>query len=426
MPYAVLRVAKIKTQAHALAATSHNYRQRPVPNADLDEARPNREYVNHEQKDYWSLAQARIEEAGVKRIRSDSVRAMEVILTGSPEAFVRDKEGRAADYSKSKWAQDNLHFLQKQFGKENVVSFTLHQDEKTPHIHAVVVPITEKKTLSADQLFNPQSLRRLQTEYAEAMREHGMSRGVEFSQAQHQPMRRLYGQEAQVSRKVAELSQAPAPETFELRDPPLLGREAWKREEEARINAEISRQVSQAQERAQKLAELAQGNTAAAERVKTLQKQLHTAEGLKQLHFTDLQQTRQENNANSQALDSVAVAYVQGGNLSKFREYGELVREQTRQQMVAIIEQTLRQPVRNVQDFQGKLEQAGYLVQRPAEGQAAEFVHEATGARFGVDQVKPNGQPLKGQIAEAIERTQHQILKQERSRGQSRSGGIGI
>lgn len=416
MPYAVLRVAKIKTQAHALAATAHNYRQKAVPNAELDEARPNREYVNREQKDYWSLAEARIQEAGVKRVRSDSVRAMEVILTGSPEGFVRDKEGRAADYSKSKWAQDNLHFLQKQFGKENVVSFTLHQDEKTPHIHAVVVPITEKKTLSADQLFNPQSLRRLQTEYAEAMQAHGLSRGVEHSQAQHQPMRRLYGQEAQVSKQVTELSQTPAPEAFELRDPPLLGREAWKREEEARINAEIARQVGQAQERAQKLAELAQGHTAAAGRVKTLQQQLHTAEGLKQLHFTDLQTTQEENVATGQVLNSMAVAYAQGEDLSKFKEYGEVIREQTRQDLTTTLEQALRQPMRSEQVLRDKLQAAGYQVEAAPEGKAA-LVHQETGARFLTKEILPNGRPLGEQLREAIERTAKQVQQQQKSRG---------
>lgn len=419
MPYAVLRVAKIKTQAHALAATAHNYRQRPVPNAELDEARPNREYLNREQKDYWSLAQARIEEAGVKRVRSDSVRAMEVILTGSPEGFVRDKEGRAVDYSKSKWAQDNLHFLQKQFGAKNVVSFTLHQDEKTPHIHAVVVPITEKNTLSADQLFNPQSLRRLQSEYAEAMQAHGLSRGVEHSQAQHQPMRRLYGQEAQVSQQVAALSQTPAPAAFELREPPLLGRETWKREEEARINAEIARQVGEAQDRAQKLAQLAQGHTAAAGRVKTLQQQLHTAEGLKQLHFADLQTIRQESTTNAQVLDSMAVAYVQGGDLTHFKEYGELVRNQTKEVLVATLEETLRKPVRSGQAFEEKLQAAGYQVARTKEGKA-ELVHQETGARFASQEILPNGRPLGEQLKEAIERTAKQVQQQQKSRGQGR------
>lgn len=423
MPYAVLRVAKIKTQAHGLAATAHNYRQKEVPNAERDEARPNREYLNHEKKDYWSLAEARIQEVGVKRVRSDSVRAMEVILTGSPEGFVRDKEGRAADYSKSKWAQDNLHFLQKQFGAKNVVSFTLHQDETTPHIHAVVVPITAKNTLSADQLFNPQSLRRLQTDYAAAMSGHGLSRGVEHSQAQHQPMRRLYGQEAQVSKQVAELSQAPAPAAFKLDDLPLVlfNREKWKQEQEARINAEITRQVQETQQRAAKLAQLAQGNTAAAERVKTLQKQLHTAEGLKQLHFGDLQTARQESTTNGQALDTVAVAYVQGGDLTQFREYGELVREQTRQALVATTEQMLRQPVRSEQAFLDKLQAAGYQVERIPEGKA-ELVHGETGARFPSKEILPNGRPLGEQLEEAIERTAKQLQqeKKSQSRGLSR------
>ena len=209
MPYAVLRVAKIKTQAHALAATGHNYRQAQHPhaiaNADQEAPHPNREYVNHAQKDYWSLLEARIQEAGVKRIRSDSVRGMEVILTGSPEGFIRGQDGRAVDYSKSKWAGDNLRFLQEKFGAKNIVSFTLHQDEKTPHIHAVLAPITEKNTLSADQLFNPKSLRELQTEYAQAMAPHGFERGVEHSQAKHDPMQRLYGLEAQHAQRVAGL-----------------------------------------------------------------------------------------------------------------------------------------------------------------------------------------------------------------------------
>ncbi|SDZ01952.1 MobV family relaxase, partial [Hymenobacter psychrophilus] len=278
MPYAVIRVAKIKTQAHALAATGHNYRQEQHPhsigNADKEAPYRNREYINHEKKDYWSLLEARIQEAGVKRIRHDSVRGMEVILTGSPEGFVRGQDGRAADYSKSKWAQDNLNFLKEQFGAKNIVSFTLHQDEKTPHIHAVLAPITDKNTLSADQLFNPKSLRQLQTEYAQAMAPHGFERGVEHSQAKHDPMQRLYGLEAQHAQRVAELTRptAPAP-AFQLTDPPLLGRDEWKAGEEARINAEMARQAEAARAQLAEVAKLAQANTAAAEQVRVLQKQ---------------------------------------------------------------------------------------------------------------------------------------------------------
>lgn len=39
------------------------------------------------------------------------------------------------------WCDDNIEWLQESFGKDNFVSVVLHMDEKTPHIHATVVPI---------------------------------------------------------------------------------------------------------------------------------------------------------------------------------------------------------------------------------------------------------------------------------------------
>jgi hypothetical protein len=428
MPYAVIRVAKIKTQAQALAATGHNYRQAQHPhaisNADKEAPYPNREYLNHEQKDYWSLLEARIQEAGVKRVRHDSVRGMEVILTGSPEGFIRGQDGRAMDYSKSKWAQDNLNFLKEKFGAKNVVSFTLHQDEKTPHIHAVLAPITEKNTLSADQLFNPKSLRQLQTDYAQAMAPYGLERGVEHSQAKHDPMQRLYGLEAQHTQHVTELTKptAPAP-AFELSDPPLLGRDEWKAREEARINAELARQAEAARAQLTEVAKLAQANTAAAEQVRVLQKQLSTSEGLKQAHFGTLQSARQEEAILSLDYDRTAVQYAQGADLPDLRQYGQEVREETRQALVRTFEQTLAKPVKDVADFVAKLKAVGYEGQASEAGQVV-FTHNQTGAKFPTTELRPNGQALEPQIIAAIERTKEQNLTQ--GKGRSRGGGIGM
>jgi hypothetical protein len=428
MPYAVIRVAKIKTQAQAIWATGHNYRQvqhpHAISNADKEAPHPNREYVNHQQKDYWSLLEARIQEAGVRRVRHDSVRGMEVILTGSPEGFIRDQEGRAVDYSKSKWAQDNLNFLKEKFGAKNVVSFTLHQDEKTPHIHAVLAPITDKNTLSADQLFNPKSLRQLQTDYAQAMAPYGMERGIEHSQAKHDPMQRLYGLEAQHAQRVAELTKPPAPTpAFELSDPPLLKRDEWKAREEARINAELARQAKAAQAQLAEVAKLAQANTAAAEQVRVLQKQLRTSEELKQGNFTGLQAARQESQVEGQAFDKMAVQYAQGSDLPDLRQLGQEIREETRQALVRTFEQTLAKPVKDVADFVAKLKAAGY------EGYASEtdqvvFTHNQTGAMFPTTELRPNGQSLETQIIAAIERTKEQSLTQ--SKGKSQGGGISM
>ena len=39
------------------------------------------------------------------------------------------------------WIDANLKWLKGTFGEENLVSCVLHMDEKTPHLHATVVPI---------------------------------------------------------------------------------------------------------------------------------------------------------------------------------------------------------------------------------------------------------------------------------------------
>jgi hypothetical protein len=430
MAYSIIRIAKLTSQAHAHNATTHNYRQHEVSNADPDPQHENKEYLNHAKTDYWTLAEARIAEVVTRKVRGDQVRAVEVIMTGSPEGFVRGQDGRAADYSKSKWAGDNLRFLQEKYGKENVVSFTLHQDEKTPHVHAVIVPITPDGRLSAKDVFNREGLRQLQTDYAQAMAPHGFERGIEHSQAEHQPMRRQYTQEAENARQVAELSKPAANivrEPFTLPALPILNRDEWKTAQEARINAEISQRVAQVQaqerERVEKLAELAQKNTAAAEQVKTLQKQLSTSEGLKQGHFGALQTKVQEEGILLQDYDRTAVQYAQGADLPDLRQYGQQVREETRQALVLTLEQTLAKPVKDVADFQGKLKEAGYRAQRDEQNAGGTvLVHELTGARFKTAELQPNGQAIGPQLTAAVERT----AQQAKTKSQSKGGGIGM
>ena len=45
------------------------------------------------------------------------------------------------------WCKDNIDWLRKTYGTDNVVSAVLHMDEETTHIHATIVPIvqTERK-----------------------------------------------------------------------------------------------------------------------------------------------------------------------------------------------------------------------------------------------------------------------------------------
>ena len=103
--------------------------------------------------------QHRLDNAGLERkIGKNQVRALRVMLSGSPEDMKRIRQAGQLDA----WAKDSCGWLQKTFGKENVVSAVLHLDEKTPHIHATVVPITrgERRKAKLEREKNAQSGKR--------------------------------------------------------------------------------------------------------------------------------------------------------------------------------------------------------------------------------------------------------------------------
>ena len=288
MPYAILRHVKFTSKAQSRLATGHNYRTDIVPNADEQAPHPNIEFVNVKQRDYWEVAEERIKEAGIKIRRFDQIRCVEIVLTASPEFFKRDADERALDVQDSPWLKDIRTYLIETFGEKNVVACQLQQDEKSPHVHAVVVPITEDGRLSARDVFNPFTLREYQTKFAEAMKPHGLTRGVEHSQAEHQPMKKMYSQQGQTAAELAgqlgksslyldeQVKRPGAKNVWDLAE--------WEAKTTARVNERARAQVEAANLRAEKAQTLALENAAAKEQVRVLQKQLSTSEKLKESH----------------------------------------------------------------------------------------------------------------------------------------------
>ncbi|MDZ7935981.1 MAG: MobV family relaxase [Emticicia sp.] len=205
---AICRISKCKSSGSATGKTQHNYREREVLNADKERQHLNQEYINLTQRSIWDIATERIEEAGVTRkIKPDAVRAVEMILTASADFFERDESGVALDIREGEWLKKNQAFLAERYGK-NVVALTLHQDEKTPHLHAIIVPITSDNRLSAKEVFTPRTLRALQTDYAQAMQGFGLERGIEGSKAKHSDMKTYYGAVKSLSKLDEDLKEA--------------------------------------------------------------------------------------------------------------------------------------------------------------------------------------------------------------------------
>lgn len=433
MAYAILHMKKIKSAGAAVGKTAHNHRLREVENADPGRKDWNQEYVNPEGPSFWQRLNERIEEAGIKSVRHDAVRGVELLLTASAEAFPRDAEGRAQDMRGSKWLQDNLDFVKEKYGAQNVVSCTLHQDELTPHIHAVVVPITDKGRLSAKELFSPQELVKLQDEYAAKMQPHGLVRGVRGSTAKHDDVRRYYGAQQLTREKVAEVARPVPVEAFrvEVAKPTpldLLNLDKWKQQQEAVINAELSQRVAEVNQKLQTVATVAVAHSTAGDRARVLGQQLVASEQAKQTTAEQLQKEMQSNEKLTRGVQQLAVQAVQGdAPAPKVVAWAQGLREITRQQMEQTAAEVFKTAVRSSDEVESAMKAKGYPMSfDPQKG--LEITCQKTGVRFHRDEVRPNGQDFHEQLCAAVERTQHQdkeqILNKQQSR--SRDNGIGM
>jgi hypothetical protein len=421
MPYAICRVAKIKTAQAGAAKTAHNYRQRETPNADTERKPLNREYINTAERNYWELATERIQQAGAK-VRPDSVRGVEVLLTASPEAFKRQADGSPNDWHGSQWAEANIAFLKDKFGEQNVVSCTLHQDELTPHFHAVVVPLTADGRLSAKDVFNPKTLRELQTEYAEAMKPFGMERGVEHSRAKHEVMRHVYGAQERSRGELGELTKPEPATRLSIEGPSgldLVNLSKWRADQEARLNAELARQLATANERASKAASIAQDSAGAKDREKTLARQLASVEGTKtkEIGRRELYQG---------AWTRAAVQVLQGEPLpEKVLEHGRKVRADMQAETEKHVQQALKAPIRQVGDLTEQLKKLpGYSYREDETTKQGQLRHLVTGSRFELTELKPGGVPMKEAYDQAVQRTTQR--DQAQSKEQSRGGGLSM
>ena len=190
--FAILRTAKLKTVGNIAASLSHTYRARETPNADPTKLTSNR-HSHGAPGEVLAELKARLPE---KR-RSDAVLALEFFVGASPEWFA-DKVRPEQD----RYFADAVAWLKQRHGEANVVGWSIHRDETSPHLVAYVVPLDSRGKLNAKQWTGgAAALSLMQTEFAREVGErHGLDRGIEGSQARHQSIKRYYEQVARTPR----------------------------------------------------------------------------------------------------------------------------------------------------------------------------------------------------------------------------------
>ena len=237
MNYAIFRSEPIYTLNDLAQIGSHNKREKKAyksnPNIDLSKTKDNVELVPLNMKyvkgfyeitkEYKKEHEERMKNEREDRRRtfrqmvdkSKSVVADEMIFTASHNFFNDMPKEKVLE-----WSEYCMTFVKDYLGykDEQILHATLHMDEKTPHIHCVVVPLikkidkrtnTERYTISKKQyIHNKEHLSELQDKYYELLNLGGfaLERGQKHSAVEHLNMKEFKRATQEVNKELTNRS----------------------------------------------------------------------------------------------------------------------------------------------------------------------------------------------------------------------------
>ncbi|MED1599303.1 MobV family relaxase [Bacillus pseudomycoides] len=182
MSFAICRMQKFKMR-DVKGIQIHNQREKEShtnPDIEKEQSHLNYDLHNDQYIDYLRTVKEKIEQnvETNRAIRKDAVVMCEFVVTSDRGFFECLSEENPG--SQKEFFEEAYSFLKDRYGEQNIVHAAVHLDEKTPHMHVGMVPITEEKKLSAKQIFNRKELVSLQDDFHAHMVEKGfdLERGV--------------------------------------------------------------------------------------------------------------------------------------------------------------------------------------------------------------------------------------------------------
>ncbi len=164
----------------------HNQRERESKtNHEIDKSRCHLNYdlVNPEKIDYNKRVKEIIEiqKTGTRQTRKDAVLVNELLVT-SDRGFFDGLDGK----EQKRFFEESYKLFAERYGERNIAYATVHNDEKTPHMHLGVVPMRDGK-LQGKNVFNRQELQWIQDEFPKYLQKKGfdLQRGEKGSDREH-------------------------------------------------------------------------------------------------------------------------------------------------------------------------------------------------------------------------------------------------
>lgn len=251
-PFAIMRYAKLKTMSAIQGSSSHMRRSILTPNADPDQTENNVILIGSD--DPAADAKALIPKMGRQDPddpkskllrRSNSVLAVEVLMTTSPQWW----ETATAD-DRDNWLAQSTKWLADEWGADNIAHLEMHVDETTTHLTGFIVPLDAEGGLNARQFIGGKASKAVpgssllsghQTRYAESVEDLGLRRGRLGSTATHETIQSYYKRVSHADENIV---------VPEIGVPPVIGREKWAKDMQARIADAVSTVSAQASEAA--------------------------------------------------------------------------------------------------------------------------------------------------------------------------------
>lgn len=184
--FAIIRTHKHKHLASIVGVARHHAREVPCPSADTTLTPKNMAWgagksASQAVGDKVKQVIDDAEKTRGKKFRSDSVKAIEYLMTASPEFW----KSATRDQKKG-YLNKCRGWLEDKHGAGCIVAEWLHVDEASPHLHAIIVPLKDGVLNAKAFLGGKARLRDLQTDFAKSCGEpYGLSRGLEGSGAKY-------------------------------------------------------------------------------------------------------------------------------------------------------------------------------------------------------------------------------------------------
>lgn len=219
--FCIMRIKKLHSNSNVGGAISHHLRTRETDNADPELMKNNWFFPNDYptdqngktdksvnadlqfRKEQQQKAMAMYKKRLPEKVRKNGVRAVEFMMTVSPEVMQRK------DFNATKYLNACSNWAREKFGKENVFFIAYHRDETTPHVSLLLTPIDENGKLNARKFFGGRDkMSALQDDFYNSVgKEFGLDRGIKGSKAKHQTIKSYYEKQNQKDLELEKLAE---------------------------------------------------------------------------------------------------------------------------------------------------------------------------------------------------------------------------